>query len=112
MNMEHVIRQSGLLGSILIHTVILLIPISLHVTSHFREVELFVTGEVTRVETNQIKHKEMKVPVIKETVPFNEPRQIRVPEETPVVLEKLQEVIETAAAGGNPSSHPYPPFPG
>ena len=109
--MEYVIRQSGLLCSILIHVVILLIPISFQVTSHFSEIELFVTGDVARVETRQIKHKEMKLPVIKETVPFNEPRQIRVPEETPVVQEKLQEIIETAAAGETPSSHRYPPFP-
>ncbi|MCC7201997.1 MAG: energy transducer TonB [Nitrospirae bacterium] len=109
--MEQINRQTGLIGAILFHLIILLIPVSLKVNNQFKEVELFVMGEVAQVQTSRIKQRAIEKPLVKETVPFNEPEQIRLPEETPVMQDNHQNVIETAAVSETPSAHSYPPIP-
>ncbi len=109
--MEQVIRQTGLIGAILLHMMILLIPVSLKENMQFKEVELFMMADVAQVQTKKIAQKEITKPLVKETVPFNEPEQIRLPEKTPVMQDNHQQVIETAAVSEATSAHSYPPIP-
>jgi hypothetical protein len=66
---EHMTRQYGLVFSVLVHTLILLIPVSMIAKKHVQEIELFVAIEGAFKQQAPVRKKReiVKPPIKKET---------------------------------------------
>lgn len=105
----------GFLISLVLHLIILAIPVSMTVSRHFKEIELFVINErpIPNVQEKAIKPKPKEMPkeIIKELPPQLVIKESEIEEPLVLMEVPVSNVVEPAIISNRQDAVPLPPAP-